>query len=154
LRLQQWTGVSMDMGLVVFGTSTDTTVGSGDRSGADVCIWLRTPFGWKTEFVSGNCVVSPRVYTVDDEDIRSSGLVQVNDGLYAEVPLWCSSGPTARRRIDLVCLEASVGRLPQEVLLEESYRSECSETVRVGRVRVFEELLAVFNCSILTFVVQ
>jgi hypothetical protein len=49
---------------------------------------------------------STRVYTVDDEDIRSSGLVQVNDGLYAEVPLWCASGPIARRRIDLVCLEA------------------------------------------------
>jgi hypothetical protein len=28
-----------------------------------------------------------------------------------------------------VCLEASVGRLPQEVLLEEFYRSECSDTV-------------------------
>jgi hypothetical protein len=91
---------------------------------------------------------------VDDEDIRSSGLVQVNDGLYTEVPLWCTSGPIARRRIDLVCLEASVGRLPQEVLLEEFYRSECSETVQVGRVRVFEELLAVFNCSVLTFGVQ
>jgi hypothetical protein len=48
----------------------------------------------------------------------------------------------------------SVGRLPQEVLLEEFYRSECSETVRVGRVRVFGELLAVFNCSVLTFGVQ
>jgi hypothetical protein len=47
-----------------------------------------------------------RVYTADDEHIRSSGLVQVNDGLYAEVPLWCASGPIARRRIDLVCLEA------------------------------------------------
>jgi hypothetical protein len=91
---------------------------------------------------------------VDDEDIRSSGLVQVNDGLFAEVPLWCASGPIARLRIDLVCLEASVGRLPQEVLLEEFYRSERSETVRVGRVRVFEELLAVFNCSVLTFGVQ
>jgi hypothetical protein len=45
----------------------------------------------------------------------------------------------------------SVGRLPQEVLLEEFYRSECSETMRAGRVRVFEELLAVFNCSVLTF---
>jgi hypothetical protein len=44
-----------------------------------------------------------------------------------------------------------VGRLPQEVLLEEFYRSECSETVRVGRVRVFEELPTVFNCSVLTF---
>jgi hypothetical protein len=48
----------------------------------------------------------------------------------------------------------SVGRLPQEVLLEEFYRSECSETVRDGRVRVFEELLAVFNSSVLTFGVQ
>jgi hypothetical protein len=45
----------------------------------------------------------------------------------------------------------SVGRLPQEVLLEEFYRSGCSETVRVGRVRVFEEFLAVFNCSVLAF---
>jgi hypothetical protein len=27
------------------------------------------------QFVSGNCERSPRVYTVDDEDIRSSGLV-------------------------------------------------------------------------------
>jgi hypothetical protein len=49
---------------------------------------------------------------------------------------------------------ASVGRLPQEVLLEEFYRSERSETVRVGRVRVFQELLTVFNCSVLTFGVQ
>jgi hypothetical protein len=45
----------------------------------------------------------------------------------------------------------SVGRLPQEVLLEESYRNECSRTVQVGHVRAFEELLAVFNCSVLTF---
>jgi hypothetical protein len=49
---------------------------------------------------------------------------------------------------------ASVGRLPQEVLLEESYRNECSETVQVGRVRVFQELPTVFNCSVLTFRVQ
>jgi hypothetical protein len=48
----------------------------------------------------------------------------------------------------------SVGRLPQEVLLEEFYRIECSETVLVGHVRVFEELLTVFNCSVLTFGVQ
>jgi hypothetical protein len=50
----------------------------------------------------------------------------------------------------------SVGRLPQEVLLEEFYRSWCSETVRVGRVglRVFQELLALFNCSVLTLGVQ
>jgi hypothetical protein len=55
---------------------------------------------------------------------------------------------------NVVCLEVSVGRLPQEVLLEEFYRSECSETVQVGRVQVFEELLAVFSCSVLTFGVQ
>jgi hypothetical protein len=48
----------------------------------------------------------------------------------------------------------SVGRLPQEVLLEEFYRTECSETVQVGRVRVFEEFLTVFNYSVLTFGVQ
>jgi hypothetical protein len=48
----------------------------------------------------------------------------------------------------------SVGRLPQEVLLEEFYRSECSETVRDGRVRMFGELPTVFNCSVLTFGVQ
>jgi hypothetical protein len=50
-----------------------------------------------------------------------------------------------------LCLEAfytarmgvSVGILPQEVLLEEFYRNECSGTVRVGRVRVFEEFLTV-----------
>jgi hypothetical protein len=61
-----------------------------------------------------------------------------------------------------VCLEAfltarigvSVGRLPQEVLLEEFYRSECSGTVQVGRVRVLGELPTVFNCSVLTFGVQ
>jgi hypothetical protein len=50
-----------------------------------------------------------------------------------------------------VCLEASVGRLSQEVLLEESYSNECSETVRVGRLRVSEEFLTFFNCSVLTF---
>jgi hypothetical protein len=48
----------------------------------------------------------------------------------------------------------SVGRLPQEVLLEEFYRSECSETMQVGRVRVFGEMPTVFNYSVLTFGVQ
>jgi hypothetical protein len=38
------------------GLGMNLSVGSGDQSGADVCIWLWTPFGWKTEFVSGNCV--------------------------------------------------------------------------------------------------
>jgi hypothetical protein len=31
---------------------------------------------------------------------------------------------------------------------------KCSETVRVGRVRVFRELPTVFNCSVLAFGVQ
>jgi hypothetical protein len=48
----------------------------------------------------------------------------------------------------------SVGRLPQEVAMGEFYRSECSGTVQVGRVRVFEGLPTVFNCSVLTFGVQ
>jgi hypothetical protein len=90
------------------------------------------------------------------------GKWQVNDGLYAEVLLWCASGTIARRWIVPTCvcklntarMGVSVGRLPQEVLLEEFYRSECSETVQVARVRVFEVLLAVFNCSVLTFGVQ
>jgi hypothetical protein len=43
-------------------------------------------------------------WTVKTFDRR--GKWQINDGLYAEVPLWCASGPIARRRIDLVCLEA------------------------------------------------
>jgi hypothetical protein len=61
------------------------------------CVCLATDtFGWKTEFVSGNCERSTWVYTVDGEVSRSSGLVQVSDGLYAEVLLWCASGPTAR----------------------------------------------------------
>jgi hypothetical protein len=47
---------------------------------------------------------STRVNTVDDEDIRSSGLVQFNDGLYAEVQLWCASGPIARRWIAPTCI--------------------------------------------------
>jgi hypothetical protein len=99
---------------------------------------------------------------MDDEDIRSSGLVQVNDGLYAEMPLWCASGSIARQWIVSTCVRSfmtarmgvSVGRLPQEVLLEEFYRIECSETMRVGRVRVFQEFPTVFNCSVLTFGVQ
>jgi hypothetical protein len=78
------------------------------------------------------------------------------------VPLWYASGPIARRWIVPTCvwklytarMGASDGRLPQDVLLEEFSRSESSETVRVGRVRVFQELPTVFNCSVLTFGVQ
>jgi hypothetical protein len=45
-----------------------------------------------------------RSATVYGEDIRSSRLVQVNVGLYAEVPLWCASGPIARRWIVPTCV--------------------------------------------------
>jgi hypothetical protein len=43
-------------------------------------------------------------FTVDGEGIRSSGLVQVSDGLYAEVLLWCASGPIARQWIVSTCV--------------------------------------------------
>jgi hypothetical protein len=55
------------------------------------------------------------------------------------------------RSLLTVKIEVSVRRLPQEALLEELYRNECSEAVRVGRVRVFGELPTMFNCSVLTF---
>jgi hypothetical protein len=41
---------------------------------------------------------------VDGEDSRSSGLVQVSDGLHAEVVLWCASGLIARRWIVPTCV--------------------------------------------------
>jgi hypothetical protein len=41
---------------------------------------------------------------VDGEDIRTSGLEQASDGLHAEVPLWCASGPIARRLIVPTCV--------------------------------------------------
>jgi hypothetical protein len=40
----------------------------------------------------------------------------------------------------------SVGRLPQEVLLEEFYKGCIGEPVEV--VRVFQELPTVFNCTV------
>jgi hypothetical protein len=88
--------------------------------------------------------------------------VQVNDGLYAEVPLWCESGPIARRWVVPTCVwklsdcknGSECWKIAQEVLSEEFCRSWCSETVRVGRVRVFQELPTVFNCSVLTAGVQ
>jgi hypothetical protein len=43
--------------------------------------------------------------TVDGEDIRSSGLVNGRLMMdYAEVLLWCASGPIARRRIVPTCV--------------------------------------------------
>jgi hypothetical protein len=101
---------------------------------------------------------------VDGEDFRSSGLV--NGRLTMDYTPRCRCGVQASRKPDdglsrrlfgsfmAARMGVSVARLPQEVLLEEFYRSECSETVQVGRVRVFRELPTVFNCSVLTFGVQ
>jgi hypothetical protein len=36
--------------------------------------------------------------------IVGAGKLQVNDGLYAEVPLWCAIGPIARRWIVPTCV--------------------------------------------------
>jgi hypothetical protein len=72
---------------------------------ADVHVCLATDsFCWKTEFVSWNCERSTWVYTVDGEDSWSSGLVQVSDGLYSKVLLWCASGPIAWRWIVPTCV--------------------------------------------------
>jgi hypothetical protein len=80
----------------------------------------------------GNSERSTWVYTVDGEDIRSSGLDQASDGLYAEVPLWCASGPIARRRIDLVCLEA-FWLQEWERVLEDCHKRSCwKNSIRVS----------------------
>jgi hypothetical protein len=101
----------MDTGLVVFGTSTDIAVGSGDRSGAVVSgkQWAKhvSLYGgrWRHSIVG-------------------AGKWQASDGLYAEVPLWCASGPIARWWIDLVCLEASWLQ-EWEWMLEDSHKRSC-----------------------------
>jgi hypothetical protein len=93
--------------------------------------------------------------------IVGAGKWQVND-VYAEVPLWCASGPIARRWIVPTCIwklydcknGSECWKIATRGPVEEFYRTECSETVLVGRVRVLEELPTVFNCSVLTFGVQ
>jgi hypothetical protein len=62
---------------------------------------------------------------VDDEDIRSSGLVQVNDGLYAEVPLWCASGPIARRWIAPTCVWKLYDCKKGGGVLEDCHKRSC-----------------------------
>jgi hypothetical protein len=98
------------------------------------------------------------------EDIRSLGLV--NDTLMIDYMPRCRCGVQEdrqpndglSRRVFESFLTARIGvsdgRFPQEAMLEEFYRSECSETVQVGRLRVFQEFPTVFNCSVLTFGVQ
>jgi hypothetical protein len=38
------------------------------------------------------------------KSIVGAGELQFNDGIYAEVPLWCASGPIARRWIVPICV--------------------------------------------------
>jgi hypothetical protein len=56
--------------------------------------------------------------------IVGAGKWQASNGLYAEVPLWCASGPIARRRIDLVCLEA-FWLQEWEWVLEDHHKRSC-----------------------------
>jgi hypothetical protein len=58
------------------------------------------------------------------KSIVGANELQFNDGIYAEVPLWCASGPIARRRIDLVCLEA-FWLQEWEWVLEDCHRRSC-----------------------------
>jgi hypothetical protein len=107
-----------------------------------LCVGLWTPFGWKIKFVTGKCERRTRVYTVDGEDIRSSGMV--NSRLMMDYTPRCCCGVQVDRCPDdglsrrvfgdflTARMGMSVGRLPQEVLLEEFYRSECSRD-RAGR---------------------
>jgi hypothetical protein len=96
-----------------------------NRSSTDVLVYrAMDSFGWKLKFVSGNSERSTWVYTVDGEDIRSSGLEQASDGLHAEVPLWCASGPIARRWIVPTCLEA-FWLQEWEWVLEDCHKRSC-----------------------------
>jgi hypothetical protein len=69
---------------------------------------------------------------MDGEDSRSSGLVQVSDGLYAEVLLWCASGPIAWRLSDCKnvssCWKTATRSPVGRILLE-----LCSGTLETGR---------------------
>jgi hypothetical protein len=130
-----------------------------DRSSTDVLLCRAMDSFWLEDLSSyrENARVA-REFIRWTVDIRSSGLV--NGRLMMDYTPRCRSGVQVDRYPDdglsrrvfgdflTARMGMSVGRLPQKVLLEEFYRSECSETVRVGRVRVFGELLAVFNCAI------
>jgi hypothetical protein len=121
------------------------TVGSRDRSNTDMLVCRAR---WAREFIRWT----------GRHPIVGAGKWQFNDVLYAEVPLWCASGPIARRWIVPTCVWklsdyknwSECWKIATRDPVEEFYRSWCSETVRVGRVRVFKEFLTVFNCSVLT----
>jgi hypothetical protein len=56
--------------------------------------------------------------------IVGAGKWQASDGLCTEVPLWCASGPIARQRNDLVCLEA-FWLQEWEWVLEDCHKRSC-----------------------------
>jgi hypothetical protein len=114
-------------------TSTDTTVGSGDRLGADVCIWLWTPFevgrlsSYRKLWEEPVSLYSGRWR----HSIVRAGKWRVND-VYTEVPLWSASGPIAQRWIDLVCLEA-LWLQEWEWVLEDYHKRSCwKNSIGVG----------------------
>jgi hypothetical protein len=68
--------------------------------------------------------------------IVGAGKWRVND-VYAEVPLWSASGPIARRRIDLVCLEA-FWLQEWEWVLEDCHKRLCwKNSIRVSAPRSY-----------------
>jgi hypothetical protein len=70
-----------------------------------VRVCLITDSGWLEDLVRIGKLREKHVSLYrDGEDSRSSGLVQVSDGLYAEVLLWCASGPIAGRWIVPTCV--------------------------------------------------
>jgi hypothetical protein len=80
-------------------------VGSGDRSGADVCIWLRTPFE-VGRLSSYRKLWEEHVSLYGGRwrhSIVGAGKWRVND-VYADVPLWSASGPIAWRWIVTTCV--------------------------------------------------
>jgi hypothetical protein len=138
-----------------------------------VCVWLRTPFGWKT-WVSQSVNCGQR--TVDVEVSQPSEFVElVHIGSLREIHVSCYSG----RWIVLVHLEASwlqgcefvpkecigwarthVWRLSDcknvsscwEIISRGPVEGfACATSLSVGVKRVFGEWLIVFSCSVLTF---
>jgi hypothetical protein len=86
---------------------------------------------------------------VDGEDIRLLGLEQASDGLYAEVPLWCASGPIPRQWIVPTCVwklsdcknwsecwkiatRGPVGRIPLELVFRDRPGRMCTCVRRVA----------------------